>query len=198
MKDRILQGYQWYRQIKRPEEGAAVCDTRDIFQGRLDTMYRSLISAGRGKQESALLTAVVGEIGNNCFDHNLGQWNDVAGCWFDHGVQDQPIWVLITDRGQGVFSSLRRVQPALKTEQEAVELAFHKRISGRSPEQRGNGLKFVRSVINENASRGLYFASGQGIISFGGLEKEARQLVECPSERTQGKGTFALILWKAG
>jgi len=30
---------------------------------------------------------------------------------------------------------------------EAVETAFTKRISGRLSEQRGNGLKFVRNVI---------------------------------------------------
>jgi hypothetical protein len=44
---------------------------------------------------------------------------------------------------------------------EAVQTAFTKRISGRSPEQRGNGLKFVSEAIQENKWH-LYFQSGSG------------------------------------
>jgi ABC-type Fe2+-enterobactin transport system substrate-binding protein len=39
--------------------------------------------------------------------------------------------------------------------------AFTKRISGRSPEQRGNGLKFVSETIQQNGWH-LYFQSGSG------------------------------------
>ena len=44
---------------------------------------------------------------------------------------------------------------------EAVKIAFTKRISGRSPEQRGNGLKFVSETIQQN-NWYLYFQSGSG------------------------------------
>ena len=47
---------------------------------------------------------------------------------------------------------------------EAVETAFTKRISGRSPEQRGNGLKFVSEKIQDNNWH-LYFQSGSGSCS---------------------------------
>ena len=47
---------------------------------------------------------------------------------------------------------------------EAVEIAFTRRISGRAPEQRGNGLKFVTEAIQENNWH-LYFQSGLGSCS---------------------------------
>ena len=50
------------------------------------------------------------------------------------------------------------------TDMEAVEIAFTKRISGRSPEQRGNGLKFVSEAIRQNDWH-LYFQSGLGSCS---------------------------------
>jgi hypothetical protein len=51
--------------------------------------------------------------------------------------------------------------PNLSSDKEAVEIAFTKTISGRSPEQRGNGLKFVASVVKENYWD-LYLQSGNG------------------------------------
>ena len=48
-----------------------------------------------------------------------------------------------------------------------VEIAFTRRISGRSPEQRGNGLKFVSEAIQQNNWH-LYFQSGSGSCSIDG------------------------------
>ena len=48
--------------------------------------------------------------------------------------------------------------------EQAVETAFTKRISGRSPEQRGNGLKFVSEAVQQNKWH-LYFQSGSGSCS---------------------------------
>jgi len=61
----------------------------------------------------------------------------------------------------GVRQSLQSVLPAIGSDLEAVEIAFTKRISGRSPEQRGNGLKFVSETIRQNNWH-LYFQSGNG------------------------------------
>ena len=47
---------------------------------------------------------------------------------------------------------------------EAVEIAFTRRISGRSLEQRGNGLKFVSEAIQQSNWH-LYFQSGFGSCS---------------------------------
>ncbi|MBI4374091.1 MAG: hypothetical protein HY542_04355 [Deltaproteobacteria bacterium] len=191
--DPWLACYQWYSGTSGRDD-PQICSTRDLFQARLDTMYRELVARSIGESEAALLTAVTGEIGNNCYDHNLGQWRDIHGCWFQHGSEGKTRWVVIADRGQGVFSSLKRVLPELQSDQEALEVAFRRQISGRSPERRGNGLKFVRSVINGNSPRGLLFRSGEGLIHFGKLGEAARSKTGFPGA---GIGTFSLVLWGA-
>lgn len=171
-----------------------ICPTRDIFQGRLDCLHRELTIQSNDEAQTALLSAVAGEIGNNCFDHNLGQWRDVSGCWFQYGFETPPLWVLIADRGQGVLSSLKRAAPSLLTDQEALETAFSKKLSGRSPERRGNGLKFVRSIINGSSNRGLFFISGKGALTFGGLIKPLQELQK-NSQWNSGQGTLTCTLW---
>jgi len=180
---------------KEPRE---LCPTRDIFQARLDTLYQESIRLGSlSEEETALLVATAGEIGNNCFDHNLGQWQDQTGCWFSwfQVENKEGLFVVIADRGQGILASLKRVQPDLRTEEEALRVAFEQRISGRSPERRGNGLKFVRSVINGHGERGLLFFSGSAKIQWGGNQTLAKALEVDKIENKQGTGTFALIVW---
>lgn len=175
-----------------------ICETRDIFQARLGRFYRDILSQIGGESEAALLAAIAGEIGNNCFDHNLGQWRDVPGCWFDYGSEAVTAWMAIADRGQGVLSSLKRADPSLQSDQGAVDAAFHRRLSGRSPERRGNGLKFVRGIVNGDNNRGLFFISGQGQMRFGGLSSQAQQLTFPFSDGTGVMGTLAVVLWSQG
>ncbi len=187
--------YQWVTGPSAEMKAEEICASRDVFRARLDRFYADLLRSVKSEAECALTSAMVGEIGNNCFDHNLGQWRDVPGCWFDHGVLDGSMrWIVIADRGQGVLSSLQRVEPTLKTDQEALEVAFSKVVSGRSPEKRGNGLKFVRQVINGHASQGLLFLSGKGKIGFGGGFNKAESLLgRSPNDSATVRGTFALI-----
>lgn len=65
----------------------------------------------------------------------------------------------MADRGQGVLQTLKRIRPNLIDDKKALEVAFTEIISGREPEERGNGLKFVRNVVTKNLIR-LYFQSG--------------------------------------
>ena len=92
----VVDGYRWYSGASG-ENSNQVCSTRDLFQARLDTMYRELIARSLDDSEAALLTAVAGEIGNNCFDHNLGQWRDIHGAWFQHG------WVINGNSLRGLY-----------------------------------------------------------------------------------------------
>ena len=55
-----------------------------------------------------------------------------------------------SDRGQGILKTLRQVKPELANDQKALKVAFTEVISGRAPEARGNGLKFVRKIVEEN------------------------------------------------
>ena len=131
-----------------------ICESRDIFNARLDNLYQF--------SKNALLAAVCGEIGNNSFDHNLGNWHDIVGVYLDYDSINKTI--VIADRGQGIRKTLSRVLPDLASDNEALDIAFKKTISGRSPEQRGNGLKFVsKSILNNNWS--LKFYSGRSFVS---------------------------------
>jgi hypothetical protein len=153
MEHRFLkQAFEWIERSSGKDflEDNEYCATRDIFQVRLDRMRVA---------STPLLTAVMGEFGNNSFDHNVGNWRDVTGVYF--AFDDKGGVAVVADRGQGVYATLSRVEPTLADDIAALETAFTKQLSGRSPERRGNGLKFVRSVA-EKERWSLQFFSGSG------------------------------------
>ena len=128
------------------------CQTRDVFQARLSHLL--------AETQYYLLVASVGEIGNNSFDHNLGRWRDIPGVIFWHDKQGKV--VIIADRGQGIKETLSKVRSNINDDQAAIKTALTEIVSGRAPEQRGNGLKFVsNSVIKDNWS--FYLQSGSGL-----------------------------------
>lgn len=130
---------------------AILCPTRDVFQARTDRLVSELKKSTNNDNLAYLLVAVAGEIGNNSFDHNLGNWQDVPGVYFYPDVTAREM--VLADRGQGIYATIKRVKPSVRDEAEAVRVAFMEIISGRAPEQRGNGLKFVKKVIEENNLR---------------------------------------------
>jgi len=140
--------------VSSPEQ---YCATRDVFTARLERMSNQLASVPELHPLVSLITAVAGEIGNNSFDHNIGNWPDLPGVYFGYDVSRR--YLVLADRGVGVLHTLQHVRPALATAQDALRVAFTERVSGRDPEARGNGLKFVRKVITENPLR-LTFRSG--------------------------------------
>ncbi|MDO8667493.1 MAG: hypothetical protein Q7K35_00130 [bacterium] len=126
------------------------CETRDIFQARLDKMINSLLNTGKISEEDVyIMAAIAGEIGNNSFDHNLGSWPDIMGVFFGYELADGKFKIALADRGQGLKATLKRVKPKIKNDGEALFTAFNERISGRAPESRGNGLKFVKENIKD-------------------------------------------------
>lgn len=70
----------------------------------------------------------------------------------------------MADRGLGIFYTLKKVLPRLSTNAEALKVAFTETISGRAPENRGNGLKFVRNVVTQNALT-LFFQTGNAVLN---------------------------------
>ena len=170
------------------------CPTRDVFEGRLSKIPAYLQKNAKFDEgEAFLLTAVLGEIGNNCFDHNLGHWKDQPGTYFGYGLDKKNFIVCVADRGRGILKSLQAVHPQFTDEQEALDAAFSRKISGRFPEKRGNGLKFDRQAINCEASRGLWCQSGSGKIKFGKLANTAASVGHNSS--TVGVGTITVIVW---
>lgn len=163
---------EWLNKLKNILlEEPHYCKDRDKFNARLDNFYLET-------NNNNLLTAVCGEIGNNAFDHNLGHWrdNDISGLYFNWQIKG---FVIFVDRGVGVRKTLSRVRPDISSDEEALQVAFNERISGRSPERRGNGLKFVKKIVMEQ-KWDLYFQSGNGFcemsdgeISFGKAERQS-------------------------
>lgn len=136
------------------------CYTQDIFRARLDRMAFELDRDSAAKTLVPLIVAVAGEIGNNSFDHNFGNWPDVPGVFFAYDINKRII--VLADRGVGVRTTLLRVRPDLKDDIMALSVAFTERVSGRSPEQRGNGLKFVNNVATKNPI-GVSLQSGAAV-----------------------------------
>ena len=67
-------------------------------------------------------------------------------------------------------------------------VAFSEIISGRSPEARGNGLKFVRQVVTTNPMS-LFFQSGNAQLWL----KEHEATLEIINSETYLRGCLALI-----
>ena len=162
------------------------CPTRDIFQARLSGFLEELRKKLTDDNRAFLLTAIVGEIGNNSFDHNLGNWPDIPGIFCAYDLKKKE--VILADRGQGVLKTLKRIKPELANHQDALMVAFTEIISGRAPESRGNGLKFVREVVVNNEIR-LFFQTGDARLK---IQKDDSNL-DIKKTLTNFRGCLARI-----
>lgn len=163
------------------------CERSDRFSARLNRFGADLrASDALSSDLISLIVAVAGEIGDNSFAHNLGSWPDVLGVYFAYDVQKR--LAVLADRGQGVLKTLRRVKPELDNDRDALVVAFTEFISGRSPERRGNGLKFVREIM-ETHPLGLRFQSGIAVVH---IPKEPGRMEVRPALRNI-RGTLARI-----
>lgn len=176
----------WAESVNPTEPDPDVyCQTRDVFQARLEK-FQSVLSRIAPIETVSLITAVAGEIGNNSFDHNLGNWPDISGVFFSYAIRNRE--VVLADRGQGILTTLKRVRTELTSAQEAMKVAFTETISGRYPETRGNGLKFVRSIIVKNPFS-LYFQTGDAQLYL----KQGDAELDIKQAQTVINGCFALI-----
>lgn len=156
----INKGFLWVNQnTPLVLDQNVYCQSRDVFSVRLDSYSRHLEDL-LGK-DAYLISAICGEIGNNSFDHNLGNWPSTPGIYFAYDLPRKT--VVLADRGQGILKTIRNVKPETKDDNEALKVAFTQIISGRFPEQRGNGLKFVTRILKEK-HWSLKFRSGHAIL----------------------------------
>ena len=128
---------------------------------------------------------MVGEIGDNSYAHNLGNWPDILGIFFAYDLNKRVI--VLADRGRGILETLRLVRPKLQSHQEALKVAFTEIISGRFPERRGNGLKsVVQNILTSDVN--LIFRTGSAELD---LKKGDRKLniTECETFH----GCFAIL-----
>lgn len=162
------------------------CSDSSVFQAWLSRMENEL---GKIKEINAifpLIVAVAGEIGNNSFDHNLGNWPDIPGIFFAYNLNKKLI--VLADRGQGILTTLKNIEPKLANHQDALYVAFTKIISARAPESRGNGLKFVKDVVMNNKIN-LFFQTGNAYLEI----KKRNSNLEIKKSNINFRGCLALI-----
>lgn len=138
------------------------CPESNLFQLRLQALESRLLHTQGIEEKFPLLTAVSGEIGNNSFDHNLGNWPDVRGIFF--GFDSKRRKIVLADRGQGILKTISRVRSSISSASQALHVAFSEVLTGRLHEHRGNGLKFVRKIVTENFFS-LYFLTGDAELT---------------------------------
>lgn len=138
------------------------CKYQPVFQSRLMKMETLLKQNEIDLPWFSLIVAAVGEIGNNSFEHNMGNWPDVLGIFYAYDLQKREI--VLADRGRGVLATLKIVKAGLSSHSDALYTAFTEIISGRAPESRGNGLKFVSLIVDENPLK-LSFQSGNAKVN---------------------------------
>ena len=161
------------------------CKTRDVFQARLEHFQSELLK-DTNDVSTSLISAIAGEIGNNSFDHNLGNWPDILGIYFSYSLTERKI--MLADRGLGILFTLKKVKPGLKSHKEALEVAFTETISGRAPESRGNGLKFVRNIVTQNPIK-LFFQTGNAFLEL----QQSKQDLEVEISARFVPGCLAVI-----
>jgi len=162
------------------------CPTSSIFQLRISKMEVLMSNSKKSGELSPLLVSIAGEIGNNSFDHNLGQWPDIPGIFFGYDLEKKEI--ILADRGVGILKTISKVKPSAKTDREALKIAFTEVISGRKPEARGNGLKYVRKIISKYPIS-LMFQTGKAKLN---LKRENRDIyLETSPDNI--KGCLAII-----
>ncbi|MFA5109303.1 MAG: helix-turn-helix domain-containing protein [Patescibacteria group bacterium] len=166
------------------------CIDSSVFQARLGKLENRIKIIPGLEDEFSLITSSVGEIGNNSFDHNIGSWPDIRGIFFAYNLEKKQI--ILADRGRGILTTLKRVRPNLKTDEEALSLAFTEKISGRAPESRGNGLKYVKRAVTQDSNKisiKLFFQTGEAELF---LEKGAGNL-DIKKSKRPFRGCLALI-----
>lgn len=162
------------------------CSDSSMFKAKLDKMQSELAKVEGFNEIYPLIVAVAGEIGGNSFDHNLGNWPDTPGIFFGYDLIKRR--VVLADRGRGILATLKVVRPELNNHQEALRVAFTEVLSGRAPESRGNGLKFVRKVVTKNLI-GLIFQTGNAELE---LEKDNSDL-QIRDSKINLRGCLALL-----
>lgn len=178
-------GWKWASKASVEPAKEFYCSTSDVFKARLTRLESDLQKVANLGVHYSLLVLMVGEIGENSYAHNLGNWPDVQGIFFAYDLNKKVI--VLADRGRGILETLKSVRPELGSHKEALKVAFTEIISGRFPERRGNGLKSVRANVSVNNVT-LTFRTGDAELN---LKKGDQELIITECETFHG--CFAVL-----
>ena len=166
---------------KSPPNEILYCPIKPLFEARNSAMEK-LLKPKIGEVYS-IISSSAGEIGNNAFDHNLGKWPDIQGLYFNYDFEKRQI--VLADRGLGILKTLQYTVPDLSDHKEALYIAFTEVITGRAPEKRGNGLKYVRRNV-ENGYFKLKFQTGDAELNLNAGETLSWDNIRKTKEEIQG------------
>mgnify|MGYP001579768511 CR=1 FL=1 len=124
--------------------------------------------------KAQIATAIIGELGNNVFDHNLGSWPlNIGGAIIlgQNFPNKKKVKMIVSDPGIGFKNSLKHKKP--KNEIEAIKLGL-KGISGWVGVKRGNGLKIIQEWTINRFSGILKIQSGDGLVILEAKEIKSR------------------------
>lgn len=142
------------------------CSYRDDFNARLGRFISMFQNFGLSIEDSQRATAVIGELGNNVFDHNSGSWPaNTVGCIIaaQHYPKKRTIEIAIADPGIGFLGSLNAAFPNMKDDIAAIKMGLAGN-SGRIGEVRGNGLRLVQHWTINNFLGTVMIHSGNGLV----------------------------------
>lgn len=142
------------------------CLYRDEFNARLGRFISMFKTFGLNESDAQRATALVGELGNNVFDHNLGNWpTNISGCIIaaQHYPSIRTIEIAVGDPGVGFYGSLKAAFPEIKNDIEAIKLGLDGN-TGRVGEKRGNGLKLIQQWTLQNFAGKVMIHSGNGLV----------------------------------
>jgi excisionase family DNA binding protein len=162
-------------------------ETQDRFKARLQRMAAAINKNPDLSEQAALVPSIAGEIGNNSFDHNIGNWPDEPGVFFAYDLNKRE--VVLADRGVGIRRTLSRVRDGIESDTQALDIAMTEVISGRSSEHRGNGLKYVREVAMQYPI-GVTLQSGSAIAT---INKDGQKDLQINPADQNIRGVLARI-----
>lgn len=142
------------------------CVASDAFSARLGRFERMFHSFGLDDDLVKRATVLIGELGNNAFDHNLGNWpTNVSGVFIaaQNYSKLRRVEVAVGDPGVGFRVSLHNAFPDISNDVEAIKKGLAG-FTGRVGEKRGNGLKVIQHWTVDNFSGTLTIRSGNGLV----------------------------------
>ncbi|OGC92766.1 hypothetical protein A2876_00200 [Candidatus Amesbacteria bacterium RIFCSPHIGHO2_01_FULL_48_32b] len=159
-------------QIKLPEKDNLRvqelyhCNYRDEFNARLEYFIKMFQNFGLDEDDSRRATSLVGELGNNVFDHNSGNWpKNIVGCLIAGQCYPRrnEIMISVGDPGIGFLGSLKLAFPELEDDLSAIKKGLSG-FTGRVGERRGNGLRLIQEWTINNFSGKVIIQSGSGQV----------------------------------
>lgn len=147
------------------------CTYRDEFNARLSSKVRRMLKEfGLESSDEQKVTSLVGELGNNVFDHNEGAWPTETGGAVIIGQKYKESWFskktlqfVVADPGVGFLGSLKAHKSKPTNDLEALKLGLSG-VTGRIGEKRGNGLKLIQKWTIQDFSGEVHIQSGKGLV----------------------------------